>query len=80
MTKRKNTTFGSMGLDQTNTYQYAKEIFNTLGVKDDTEIQIPEQNVKVFRKHLSEMIKRQQSSNRYASRYTDNKLKIIRIQ
>ena len=78
--RNKNTIFVFMGHDTTNTYQQAKTIFNTLGLKEDTFLNIEEDNIKLFRKHLSEMIKRQRSGNRYATRLIDDKVKIVRIQ
>lgn len=78
--RNKNTIFMFMAQDTTNTYQQAKTIFNSLGLKEDTFLDIDEINVKLFRKHLSEMIKRQGSSNRYATRYVGEKVKVVRIQ
>lgn len=77
-----NTIFvGIMAHNQTNTYQVAKTIFQTLGLKEDTYIQIPKEDIKLFRKHLSEMIKRQQSSNKYATRDAGSSgVKVIRIE
>lgn len=69
-----------MAQDITNTYGIAKQVFTTLGLKEDTFVSVPKEHIKVFRKHLSEIIKRQKSNNRYASRYVDNGVKIIRIQ
>lgn len=78
---RKNSTiFVDMAHDKTNTYQQAKIVYESLALKDDIFIHIPEDHIKLFRKHLSEMIKRQKSNYRYASRYDSGKLKIIRIQ
>lgn len=73
------TTFAYMAQDKTNTYQYAKEIFNTLALKEDTTINVNPADIRIFRKHLSEMIKRQQSGNKYATRLEGNRLKVIRI-
>lgn len=78
--RKNNTIFVDMAYDTTNTYQQAKTIFNSLGLKEDTELDIPETDIKIFRKHLSEMIKRQQSGNRYATRFVGNRVKVIRIQ
>lgn len=77
-----NTTFvGIMAHNQSNTYQSAKIIFQTLGLKEDTYISIPKEDIKLFRKHLSEMIKRQQSSNKYATRDAGaSGIKVIRIE
>jgi len=69
-----------MAQNITNTYHFAKEVFNTLGLKEDVLLDIPIDTMKVFRKHLSEMIKRQQSSNKYATRVFGNKIKVVRIQ
>ena len=78
--RNKTTIFAIMAQDISNTYQQAKTIFNTLGLKEDILLAIEESNIKLFRKHLSEMIKRQQSGNRYATRLIGDKVKIVRIQ
>ena len=52
----------------TDTYSQAKQVFDTLGVKEEVVLPIPKENIRLFRKHLSEMIKRRQSTNRYATR------------
>lgn len=78
--RKKNTIFAIMAEDISNTYQQAKTIFNTLGLKEDILLAIEQSNIKLFRKHLSEMIKRQQSGNRYATRLIGDKVKIVRIQ
>ena len=78
---RKNiTNFVDMAQDKTATYQLAKNVFTTLGLKDDVFLDINQGDVKIFRKHLSEMIKRQQSPNKYATRLMNNRVKVIRIQ
>jgi pyrimidine operon attenuation protein/uracil phosphoribosyltransferase len=70
-----------MAHNQTNTYQVAKTIFQTLALKEDTYIDIPKEDIKLFRKHLSEMIKRQQSTNKYATRDAGlSGVKVIRIE
>ena len=69
-----------MANNATNTYQQAKHIFETLGLKEDVTLDVPIENVSIFRKHLSEMIKRKKSSNKYATRALENTVKIIRIQ
>jgi hypothetical protein len=52
----------------TDTYSQAKQVFDTLGVKEEIVLPIQRDNIRLFRKHLSEMIKRRQSTNRYATR------------
>lgn len=78
--RKKNPTFVPMAYDKSNTYQLAKNVFNTLGLKEDLNLSIPKNDVKLFRKHLSEMIKRQESGNRYATRSTGDLVKVVRIQ
>jgi len=69
-----------MATDLTGTYQQAKDVFNNAGLKDDVIISIDYGNVKIFRKHLSELIKRSGSNKRFTTRIIDNdNLKIIRI-
>ena len=69
-----------MAQNLTNTYQIAKMVFDTLGHKEDMILDIDEVKLPIFRKHLSEMIKRQQSSFKYATRIIGNKVKVFRIQ
>ena len=69
-----------MAHNETNTYQYAKQVFTTLALNDKVTLPIPEDNLKIFRKHLSEMIKRKHSSNLYASRMMGDGLMVVRIQ
>ena len=78
--RKNNTIFVGMAQDKTQTYQLAKNVFVTLGLKEDTLLDIKREDVRIFRKHLSEMIKRQQSNNKYATRLVSNKVKVIRIQ
>jgi hypothetical protein len=78
--RKKYTNFVAMSTDQTNTYQQAKQVFLTLGFREDTSVDIPEHHLKIFRKHLSEMVKRQKSSNKYATRAENGKVFIVRIQ
>lgn len=78
--RKKNPIFVPMAYDKSNTYQQAKNVFNTLGLKEDTNLSISKNDIKIFRKHLSEMIKRQQSANRYATRSAGDSVKVIRIQ
>lgn len=54
--------------DTTQTYSQAKQVFDTLGVKEEVVLPIQRDNIRLFRKHLSEMIKRRHSTNRYATR------------
>lgn len=68
-----------MAHNLTNTYQQAKQIFETLGLKEDTMLDIPIENISIFRKHLSEMIKRKKSSNKYATRIMGSSVKVVRI-
>ena len=53
---------------RSNAYSQAKQIFDTLAIKEEIVLPIQRDSIKLFRKHLSEMIKRRQSTNRYASR------------
>ena len=69
-----------MSKNTTNTYQMAKDVFNTLGLKEHIMLDIPAQNMGIFRKHLSEMVKRKQSTNRYATRAVHDSIMVIRIQ
>ena len=78
--RKNNTTFVGMSTNTTNTYGIAKQIFETLGLKEDTIAPVHPDNLKTFRKHLSEMIKRQKSNNKYATRLVGDKVMIIRIQ
>jgi len=81
--QRNNNTiiFAVMATDTTGTYQQAKHILSNAVLKDDIIINITSNDVKIFRKHLSELIKRQQSGKRFTSRLlNNNQLKIIRIE
>lgn len=69
-----------MATDKTQTYGKAKMVFTTLGLKEDTIIDIDAEDLPTFRKHLSEMIKRQKSNNQYATRTTGKGIKVVRIQ
>jgi hypothetical protein len=78
--RKNNTIFVGMSTNTTNTYSIAKHIFDTLGLKEDTIVPVPPANLKIFRKHLSEMIRRQKSNNKYATRLAGDSVKVIRIQ
>lgn len=70
-----------MAYNTTNTYQYAKQIFETLGVKEDIVINISVEYKAIFRKHLSEIVRRQQSANRYTTRQiSENSMMVVRIK
>jgi hypothetical protein len=70
-----------MAKDSTGTYQQAKSVLDGARLKQDIVIDIPEQDVKIFRKHLSELIKRRKINTRFASRILNkNQLKVIRIE
>jgi hypothetical protein len=69
-----------MAKNETSTYHHAKVIFDTLGYKEDAILPLFQPNVRLFRKHLSEMIKRQKSSKKFASRLVPDGLKITRIE
>lgn len=69
-----------MSQNKTNTYQLAKEVFDTLGLKEDSLLDVSSDNLRIFRKHLSEMIKRKESTNKYATRVFGKKVIVIRIQ
>jgi len=69
-----------MATNQTYTYQQAKDVLNSAILKEDIVLNIDSKHVNIFRKHLSELIKRQQSSKRFTSRLLkNNQLKVIRI-
>jgi hypothetical protein len=78
--RNKLPKFVGMANNISNTYEQAKNIFEQLGLKEDTVINVSGSNVRIFRKHLSEMIKRKKSDCRYATRKIGESLKVIRIQ
>jgi hypothetical protein len=55
-------------------------IFETLAVNTNVAIDIDIDHVKIFRKHLSELIKRKQSSNKYATRVENGVVRVYRLQ
>jgi len=68
-----------MSTNITNTYRQAKDIFNNADLFNT--IIIEAKSIAIFRKHLSEMIKRQHSDKRFTSTLLDNnKLEVIRIK
>jgi DNA primase catalytic subunit len=69
-----------MATDKTQTYGKAKMVFTTLGLKEDLFIDMDVDDLPTFRKHLSEMIKRQKSNNLYATRISGKGIKVVRIQ
>jgi hypothetical protein len=69
-----------MAKNQTNTYEAAKNTFETLGFREDAILPLFQPNVRIFRKHLSEMIRRQKSGKKFASRIVSEGLKVIRIE
>lgn len=70
-----------MSNDITGTYQQAKDVFNTLSLKEQTIVSIPINHQKTFRKHLVEMQKRQVSVKRFATRLLNKtQIKITRIE
>ena len=70
-----------MAKDETYTYSQAKHIFNNAELKADIIIDMQHSYAATFRKHLSEMIKRQQSGKRFTSRLlNNNRIKVIRIE
>lgn len=69
-----------MAEDITGTYKQAKEVFNTLSLKQDVIINIDADYIKIFRKHLSELIRRKHSAIRFTTRKLNKKqLRVIRI-
>lgn len=79
--RNNKTNFVVMASNSTNTYQLAKQVFETLGYKEDIVIQIEHKDIPLFRKHLSEMIKRKKSTVKFASRQQyDGSVKVIRIE
>jgi len=70
-----------MANDETGTYQQAKHIFSSMNLHDVATINIDKCYVSIFRKHLVEMQKRNQSAQRFATRkLNNNQLKITRIE
>ena len=70
-----------MATNQTYTYEQAKGVFESAPLKEDIIIKVDKLNVHIFRKHLSELIKRKQSPKRFTSRLLkNNQLKVIRIE
>lgn len=62
-----------------NTYQQAKDIFNSIDLFGSAIIEV--KNVAVFRKYLSEMIKRQQSDKKFTSILLNKtQIEVIRIK
>jgi hypothetical protein len=59
--RNNKTNFVVMASNISNTYQLAKQIFETLALKEDIVIQLEYKDLPLFRKHLSEMIKRKKS-------------------
>ena len=75
------TIFALMAMDKTYTYQQAKHVFNNAVLKDKIILDIEQDNFKIFRKHLSEMIKRKESTKRFSSRLlNNNQIKVYRIE
>lgn len=69
-----------MAKNQTNTYEMAKQVFDTLGFREDIVLPLFMPNARIFRKHLSEMVRRQKSSKKFASRLVAEGLKVVRIE
>jgi len=73
-----------MSRDETYTYQQAKHVFNSLDLFKTINITIDNTNTKsmrIFRKHLSEMIKRKQSEKRFTTTSLNkNQIEVIRIK
>lgn len=68
-----------MANNTTNTYGQAKDIFNSSDLFKTNIIEV--KNASIFRKHLSEMIKRQRSDKKFTSTLLDkNQLEVIRIK
>jgi len=79
--RNNKTNFVVMASNVSNTYQIAKQIFETLELKEDIVIHIDYKDLPLFRKHLSEMIKRKKSTVKFASRQQyDGSIKVIRIE
>ena len=69
-----------MAQNHTNTYGDAKRIFESLEVNKNVALDIEIDHIKIFRKHLSELIKRKESSNRYATRVENGIVRVYRLQ
>ena len=71
-----------MSTDQTYTYQQAKHVFTTLDLFKTINIKVDSSDyTKIFRKHLSEMIKRKQSDKRFTTTsLNENQIEVIRIK
>jgi hypothetical protein len=67
-----------MAIDETYTYTQAKNVFDTLDLFETALIKV--KNVPIFRKHLSEMIKRKESEKRFTTTLNKNQLEVIRIK
>ena len=74
--------FALMSTDQTYTYQQAKHVFTTLDLFKTINIKVDSSDyTKIFRKHLSEMIKRKQSDKRFTTTsLNENQIEVIRIK
>ena len=68
-----------MATNETYTYQQAKQVFCDLDLFESITLNV--QSVSIFRKHLSEMIKRKASDKKFSSSLLDkNQLEVIRIK
>lgn len=67
--------------DTSGTYQQAKAIHDDMELNTAILLDISERNIKLFRKHLSDITKRSANSERkkFATRYINGKLTIHRI-
>lgn len=69
-----------MAQNYTNTYGVAKHIYQSLEVNNNVDIDIEIEHIKIFRKHLSEIIRRQKSSNKYITRVENGAVTVYRFQ
>lgn len=64
----------------TNTYGMAKHIYQSLELNANVDIDIEIAHIKIFRKHLSEIVRRQKSSNKYITRMENGAVRVYRFQ
>lgn len=67
--------------DKTGTYQQAKNLHDTLELNQSLIVDVLPENVRIFRKHLSDITKRNQANmgRRFVTRLINGKMFIQRI-
>lgn len=67
--------------DKSGTYQLAKDVHNLMELNSAQIIEILPENVRLFRKHLSDITRRNQWAfgRKFTTRYIKGKLTIFRI-